>query len=163
VGARRVGASCGCARLDVVDEKEIVQSLDGMQVEMCYDALCVESGFGNGSVRWVDAECEKGGEVGNGRRVWCAYPTHDDRENDDLSTRPVLANGIGEGSIFVANHVCGVGEVVVRAIFPFPSLNLFYWEVLSASFRVADKSGFEEHDEIRFVCRARNTEGVSRQ
>jgi hypothetical protein len=38
VGARRVGASCGRARLYAVDEKEVVQPLDGVQVELCEDA-----------------------------------------------------------------------------------------------------------------------------
>jgi hypothetical protein len=33
MGARRVSASCGCARLDAVDEKEMVHPLDGVQVE----------------------------------------------------------------------------------------------------------------------------------
>jgi hypothetical protein len=37
VGARRVGASCSCARLDAVNEKEMVHSLDGVRVELCYD------------------------------------------------------------------------------------------------------------------------------
>jgi hypothetical protein len=38
VGARRVNASRGCARLDAVDEEDMVQPLDGVQVELCYDA-----------------------------------------------------------------------------------------------------------------------------
>jgi hypothetical protein len=32
VGARMVGASCGRAKLDAVDEKDMVQPLDGVQV-----------------------------------------------------------------------------------------------------------------------------------
>jgi hypothetical protein len=32
---------------------------------------------------------------------------------------------VGEGGILVAIHLCGVGEVVVRAIFPFPYLKKF--------------------------------------
>jgi hypothetical protein len=32
VGARRVGASCGRAGVDAVDEKEVVQPLDGVQL-----------------------------------------------------------------------------------------------------------------------------------
>jgi hypothetical protein len=35
VGARREGAACGRAILDGVDEKEMVQPLDGVQVELC--------------------------------------------------------------------------------------------------------------------------------
>jgi hypothetical protein len=38
VGARRVGPSCGRARLDAVDEKEVVQPLNGVQVELYEDA-----------------------------------------------------------------------------------------------------------------------------
>jgi hypothetical protein len=38
VGARRIGASCGRARLDTVDEKEVVQPLDGVKVELWEDA-----------------------------------------------------------------------------------------------------------------------------
>jgi hypothetical protein len=36
--ARRVGASCGCPRLDAVYEKEKLHPLDGVQVELCEDA-----------------------------------------------------------------------------------------------------------------------------
>jgi hypothetical protein len=68
-------------------------------------------------VRYVGAEGEKGGKAGNGRRVGCARATHDYGKNVDFIIRPLLANGMGEGGIFVANHVCGVGEVVVRANF----------------------------------------------
>jgi hypothetical protein len=38
LGARRVGTSPGRARLDAVDAKEVVQPLDGVQVELCEDA-----------------------------------------------------------------------------------------------------------------------------
>jgi hypothetical protein len=38
VGARREGSSCGRAILDAVHEKEMVQPLDGVQVELCEDA-----------------------------------------------------------------------------------------------------------------------------
>jgi hypothetical protein len=73
---------------------------------------------------WVSKEGEKGGEVGNGGCVGCARTTHDDGKNVDFSNRPVLADGIGEGGIlFLANHMCGVGDVVVSAIFPFPYMN----------------------------------------
>jgi hypothetical protein len=33
--ARREGASCGRARLDPVDDKEMVQPLDGVHDELC--------------------------------------------------------------------------------------------------------------------------------
>jgi hypothetical protein len=104
VGARRVGASCGCAKLDAVDEKEMVQPMDGVRVELCDEALCVESGCGDEFARWVGAEGEKGGEAGNGGLAGCTRATHDYGKNVNFSIRLVLANGIGERSIFVANH-----------------------------------------------------------
>jgi hypothetical protein len=65
----------------------------------------------------------------------------------------MLANGIGEGSVFIANHLCGVGEVVVRAVFPFPYLNLFHRGVSSSAVGVTDESRFEKPDEVGFVYR----------
>jgi hypothetical protein len=38
VGAIRVSTSCGCARLDAVDEKEMGQPFDGVRVELYDDA-----------------------------------------------------------------------------------------------------------------------------
>jgi hypothetical protein len=38
VDARREGVACGRAGLDAVDGKEVVQPLDRVQVELCYDA-----------------------------------------------------------------------------------------------------------------------------
>jgi hypothetical protein len=38
-------AACGSARLDAVDQKEIMQPLDIVRVELCLDAFCVESCF----------------------------------------------------------------------------------------------------------------------
>jgi hypothetical protein len=103
-------------------------------------------------VRWVGAEGEKGGETSNGRCVACARATPAYGKNGNFSTRHVQANGIGEGGIFVVNYVCGVGEVVVSAIFLFPYLNMFDRGVPSASARVTDESRFEEPDEVGFVC-----------
>jgi hypothetical protein len=80
-------------------------------------------------------------------------------ESVDFSTRAVLANGIGEGGIFVANHVCGVGEVAVIAIFPFPYLNLFDRGVSSACACVPDESRLEEPDEVGFECRGSQHRG----
>jgi hypothetical protein len=65
----------------------------------------------------------------------------------------MLANGIGEGGVFIANHLSGLGEVVVRAVFPFPYLNLFDRGVTSAAVCVSDESRFEKPDEVGFVCR----------
>jgi hypothetical protein len=49
-----------------------------------------------------------------------------------------------EGAVFIANHLCGVGEVAVRAVFPFPYLNLFNPVGTSAAVCVSDESGFVE-------------------
>jgi hypothetical protein len=85
--------------------------------------------------------------------VRCAYAAHDDGKNVDLCTRPVSTNCIGEGGAFIANHLCGVGEVVVCAVLPFPHLTFFYRGVSSSSVRVCDESRFEEPDEVGFMCR----------
>jgi hypothetical protein len=65
----------------------------------------------------------------------------------------VLTYGIGEGSVFGPNQLGCVGEVLVRAILPFPYLNLFYRGVSAATVCVADESRLEEADEVRFVRR----------
>jgi hypothetical protein len=91
--------------------------------------------------------------------VGCARAAHDDGRNVDFSTRQVSANGIGERGIFVANPMCGVGEIVLRAIYPFPYLYLFYRGVPSASVRAADKFRFEEPEEVGFVCRGSQHRG----
>jgi hypothetical protein len=109
------------------------------------------------SVRRV--RVEKGGGASNVGCVGSARATRDYGKNVDFCTRPVLANGIGEGGIFVTNHVCGVGEVIVYAIFPFPCLNIFHRVVSSASVRVADEYRFEEPDEVGFVCRGSQHRG----
>jgi hypothetical protein len=44
-GVRREDSSCGRARLDAVDEKEMMQPLDCVQVELGEDACYAESGF----------------------------------------------------------------------------------------------------------------------
>jgi hypothetical protein len=87
-------------------------------------------------------------------RVGCTRATHDYGKNVGFITRPVLANGIGEGGMFVASHMYGAGKVVViSAIFPFPcqNISIFGRAVPSASVRVADESRFEEPDEVGFV------------
>jgi hypothetical protein len=52
-----------------------------------------------------------------------------------------------------------MGEVVVRAVFPLPYLNLFYRGVPSAFAHVADESRFEEQDEVVFVSRGSRHRG----
>jgi hypothetical protein len=44
-----------------------MQPLDNVRVELCDDALCVESCFLHEFVRWVIEEGEKGGETCDGR------------------------------------------------------------------------------------------------
>jgi hypothetical protein len=41
VGATSGDAACGRARFDAVDEKEIMQPLESMQMELCLDACRV--------------------------------------------------------------------------------------------------------------------------
>jgi hypothetical protein len=45
-----------------------------------------------------------------------------------------------------------VGEVIVRAILPFPYMNLFDGGVSAAAVCVTDESRFEEADKVGFVC-----------
>jgi hypothetical protein len=67
------------------------------------------------------------------------------------------------GGVFIANNLCGVGGVVVRAVFPFPYLNTFSQGVTSAAVRVSDESRFEKPDEVGFVGRGSQPRfGVSR-
>jgi hypothetical protein len=119
------GVAGGRARFDAVDEKEMVHPLDSVQVELCYDVCGIESCFRDEFVRRVSAEGEKGGETGNYGCVRCTYVAHDFGKNVDLGNWLVLSKGIGEGVVFIVNQLCGVGEVVLYAVFLFPYPNLF--------------------------------------
>jgi hypothetical protein len=66
VGAVCRGAACGRARLDAVYEKEMMQPLESVQVELCEDVCRVESYFLDEFVKRVGAESEKGGKTSNG-------------------------------------------------------------------------------------------------
>jgi hypothetical protein len=55
----------------------------------------------------------------------------------------LLADGIGEGGVFGANHLSYAGEVVVRVILSFLYLNLFKRGVSAATVCVTDVSRFE--------------------
>jgi hypothetical protein len=57
-GAVCRGAARGRAEFDAVDEKEMVEPLDSVRMELCKDAGCVESYYGNEFVRRVSAEGE---------------------------------------------------------------------------------------------------------
>jgi hypothetical protein len=63
VGALSRGAACGRAIFNAVYEREILQQLDSVRVELCKDAGRVESCFGDEFVRRVSAEGEKRGET----------------------------------------------------------------------------------------------------
>jgi hypothetical protein len=84
--------------------------------------------------------------------VRCTRAAHDDGEDVDCGTSLVLTYGIGEGAVFGTNQLGCVREVVVRAILPFPYLNLFNRRVSAATVRVTDVSRFDESDEVAFVC-----------
>jgi hypothetical protein len=60
--------------------------------------------------------------------VRCTRAAQDDGKDVDSGTWLVVADGIGEGGVFGANHLGCVGGVVVRAVLPFPYLNLFIEE-----------------------------------
>jgi hypothetical protein len=64
----------------------------------------------------------------------------------------MLADGIGEGGVFVANQVSCVGEVLVLGVLPFPYLDLFNRGVSAAAVCVTDVSRFEESDEKSGLC-----------
>jgi hypothetical protein len=61
--------------------------------------------------------------------------------------------------VFIANKLCGAGEVVVCGVFPFPYLNLFKRGVSSTAVRMFDESRFEELNEAGLVSRGLNTKG----
>jgi hypothetical protein len=44
--------------------------------------------------------------------VRCTCAARDDGKDVDFGTWLVLANGVGEGGVFLANHLKCVGEVV---------------------------------------------------
>jgi hypothetical protein len=56
--------------------------------------------------------------------VRCTRAAHDDVKDVDFGTWLVLADGIGEWSVSRAYQLSCVGEIVVRALFPFPYVNL---------------------------------------
>jgi methyl coenzyme M reductase subunit D len=56
------------------------------------------------------------------------------------------------GSVFGPYEVSCLGEVIVRAILPFPYLNLFYGCVTATTVCVTDEAKFEEADKVGFVC-----------
>jgi hypothetical protein len=65
--------------------------------------------------------------------VRCTRTAHDDGKDVNFGTWPVMADGIGEGGVCGENQMSCVGEVVVRAILPFPYLNLFNRGVSAAA------------------------------
>jgi hypothetical protein len=75
--------------------------------------------------------------------VRCTRAAHDDGKDVAFGTWPVLAGGIGEGDVFGASHMSCVGEVVVRALLPFPYPNLLNRGVSAANVCVTDVSRHE--------------------
>jgi hypothetical protein len=94
-------------------------------VKLCEYARCVKSCFGDGFVMRVGAEGEERGETCDGGCMRCTRAAHDDGEDVDLGTSPVVADGICEGCVFCSNQVGYLGEVVVSAVLPLPYLNFF--------------------------------------
>jgi hypothetical protein len=77
VGAVSGVTAGGRATFDAVYDKEMVQPLDSVQVELCEDACCAESYLLDEFDKRVYAEGEEGGETGNGGCVGCACAAHD--------------------------------------------------------------------------------------
>jgi hypothetical protein len=99
------GAARGRAGFHAVYKKEMMQSLGNVRMELGKDAGRVESCFRDEFVGGVGAEGEERGETGDGGLVRCARAAHDDGEDVDLGTWPVIADGICEGCVFGANQV----------------------------------------------------------
>jgi hypothetical protein len=90
----------------------------------------------------VGAEVEWRCEAGRLGYMRGAGATRDDGEGVYFGTGPVVVEGVCEGGIFVANEFCGVGEVVVCTVIPFPYLNIFNRGVAAASIRVSNECRF---------------------
>jgi hypothetical protein len=78
-------------------------------VKLCEYARCAESCFGDEFVRRVGVEGEERGETCDGGCVRCTRAAHDDGEDVDLGTWPVVADGICEGRVFGSNQVGCLG------------------------------------------------------
>ena len=151
-GALCGGAAGGRAGFDAVYKEEMMKPLDRVRIKCGKDAGRVESCFEYEFVGRVGAEGEERCETCDGGGVRCARAAHDYGEDVDFGTWPVLADGIGEEGVFGADHLSCVGEVVVRAVLPFPHLNLFNRGVSATTVCVPDVSRFEESDKVGFVC-----------
>jgi hypothetical protein len=57
----------------------------------------------------------------------CARAAHDDGEDVDFGTWPMVADGICEGCVFGTNQLGCLGKVVTRVLLPLPYLNLYRW------------------------------------
>jgi hypothetical protein len=75
-----------------------------------------------------------------------------DGEDVDVGTQPVSTESVGHRGVFaVTDEICGVREVSIGAVFPFPNLILSNGGVAAFVVRVSYESGFDEADEVRFV------------
>jgi hypothetical protein len=57
--------------------------------------------------------------------VRCTRAAHDDRDDVYLYAWRVAADGVRKGCVFGTYEMSCLGEVVVRAVFPFPYPNHF--------------------------------------
>jgi hypothetical protein len=117
-------------------------------VELCKDARRVEACFGGEFVRRVGAGGEEGGETRDGGGVRCTCAAHDYRKDVYHCARPVAADGVCKGCVFGTYEVSCLGEVVVRAVLPFPYLNLFYRCVTAAIVCVKPRFVLEEDSPV---------------
>jgi hypothetical protein len=84
--------------------------------------------------------------------VRCTRAAHNDGEDIYQCALPVAADGVCKGGVFGTYEVRCLRDVIVRAVLPFPYLNLFYGSVTAATVCVTDEARFEEADEVGFVC-----------
>jgi hypothetical protein len=122
-------------------------------MELSKNARCVEACFGDEFIWRVGAGGEKGGETRDGGGVWCTGAAHDYGYDVDHCAWPVVSDGVRKGCVFGVYEVSCVREVIVCAVLPFPYLDFFDGCVTSATVGVTNESGFEDADEVRFVCR----------
>jgi hypothetical protein len=77
-----------------------MQPLDSVKEELEEDASGFGACFRDGLIRGFLADGKKRCEAGNYGRVMGAGATHDDGEDFNLITGPVLAEGVCEESVF---------------------------------------------------------------
>jgi hypothetical protein len=83
----------------------------------------------------------------------CGMPVrlHDIGKDSNFSTGLVVSEGNGLGDVFAAHELCGMGYVIVNALFQLGSLDHFNQTIVTMGIGVFNKYGFTESNEVRFV------------